>query len=1024
MKNTLLNSTIWLAPDRGRNHQHIIEKSWLAMTLTILFGLFSSPLYADRDCEDYSNGDDGWDGYGHQAEECIWFYNDTNDAIMIHRWDNYDDSEDADGGDDVKTFNPLWEADQAGRYLYLPPGRFTPVAWIDDNDWSPMWYDQAPKIEWRTFVEANNAIFKTGYIKAAIAFGQVTNYEFRLREGDSWLDSQAYKDITSNGKKYRIYGADSGINGDQYDTDRVFTIRELDEDGNEFGNLGYVPPDTSKDSNKLNVMNFNTYLLDVFKPHKIERAKATAYAKERLFENVDILVLNEIAHRSGNGNWDGVELVNDLCCDADDIFQDKTDYVDGEPTTEFPTTSGGVIILSKYKNSLSEEYQEKFNQASGADDLMPKGFMRVKFTKPGDNGSKEYVILGTHLQADAGNTEANIRVSQMTQMKKAGDAIDDNIPVIYVGDFNVEEYYSHNGEKRSEFDNMEAALNADIFFDNKTGPLRWSDEWESNFWPNGDHEGTPVTEAYDFILHSRAHPQPTANTWRYLPLLSDKSYMPTGAAEHLSDHHAVVAELDYTNREKDWADKMGALFSFTNGNPDDVSDEEYTAHKRSVLESYRTVLAPTPYFDRFGNASSALYFSGANYARAYDTASPSNYETFSYTDGTTSKQYHHAAVKFKPVGQDITIGAWVCPEEWSAATYQTVMSTNGLNAGGKNDAGYRLYLKDNGTWGAAFGDGNSRWYNNSSEHGFSDGQCHHLAATYDGDYIKLFEDGDQVSSYNIPSSSDKFDIHYDNNPLTIGANSSDPSYEPSTEFFKGAIDEVFVIGEALNESELMDAIHMAGHWKLQGGDAHDSSLQNQDGVVNGARTTYDKDQVWDKALQFNGISDYVLIENKRDGQAPYQESPYAMTIATWACNDDWSNGNNQTMISSQQSGGFRFYVTSSGYLRAHFWKDSGSYRYTTSSGLSNGQCHHLATSYSGNEIKLYIDGVLRKTEPYTSSKRIYFNSNIGLVIGAEPDSSSNPNDVVSHYQGKIYDSRIYNKVLSDSEITSLYNSTK
>ena len=58
----------------------------------------------------------------------------------------------------------------------------------------------------------------------------------------------------------------------------------------------------------------------------------------------------------------------------------------------------------------------------------------------------------------------------------------------------------------------------------------------------------------------------------------------------------------------------------------------------------------------------------------------------------------------------------------------------------KNDAGYRLYLKDNGTWGAAFGDGNSRWYNNSSEHGFSDGQCHHLAATYDGDYIKLFED--------------------------------------------------------------------------------------------------------------------------------------------------------------------------------------------------------------------------------------------------------------------------------------------
>ncbi|MEM3092934.1 MAG: phospholipase D-like domain-containing protein, partial [Candidatus Nitrosocaldus sp.] len=97
---------------------------------------------------------------------------------------------------------------------------------------------------------------------------------------------------------------------------------------------------------------------------------------------------------------------------------------------------------------------------------------------------------------------------------------------------------------------------------------------------------------------------------------------------------------------------------------------------------------------------------------------------------------------------------------------------------------------------AGFEDANGRDYFVTSPNTYNDGQWHYAVVTYDGSTLRLYVDGQQVSSLNTNGAAPATDTM----PLTIGKNSS-----TNSRYFIGDIDEVRIYNRALTAQEVNDA---------------------------------------------------------------------------------------------------------------------------------------------------------------------------------------------------------------------------
>jgi hypothetical protein len=79
-------------------------------------------------------------------------------------------------------------------------------------------------------------------------------------------------------------------------------------------------------------------------------------------------------------------------------------------------------------------------------------------------------------------------------------------------------------------------------------------------------------------------------------------------------------------------------------------------------------------------------------------------------------------------------------------------------------------------------------------------EWHHIVATYNGSFMRLYMDGVEQSSGAATGS-----ILYDNNTVLIGADSNQADHTPD-EGWSGAIDEVLIYNRALNETEIAQII--------------------------------------------------------------------------------------------------------------------------------------------------------------------------------------------------------------------------
>jgi hypothetical protein len=112
---------------------------------------------------------------------------------------------------------------------------------------------------------------------------------------------------------------------------------------------------------------------------------------------------------------------------------------------------------------------------------------------------------------------------------------------------------------------------------------------------------------------------------------------------------------------------------------------------------------------------------------------------------------------------------------------------------------------------------------------------------------------------------------------------------------------------------------------------------------------------------------------------------------------------------------------------------SGAYPYTSGRNVRDGQWHHIVASYvsaaqkvpyDGNSTaRIYIDGALATTKNVVGGLAMTTSSTIPITIGVSIEDTGYDFIYRDGQYGYIDDVRLYDNVMTASEVTDLYNST-
>jgi len=201
---------------------------------------------------------------------------------------------------------------------------------------------------------------------------------------------------------------------------------------------------------------------------------------------------------------------------------------------------------------------------------------------------------------------------------------------------------------------------------------------------------------------------------------------------------------------------------------------------------------------------------------------------------------------------------------------------------------------------------------------------------------------------------------------------------------------------------------LVGWWPFNG-NAQDESINTNDGTVNGATLTTDRFGNTNSAYSFDGVNDYILC-------SPNQINLNGNSFS-WSL---WLKKNNLaigalfiTQGSANTNYGFHLGFTTNSIFRFGFYNND------LDANISNTDVNNWYF-YSGtydatiNQRKLYINGVLNTTDTpisdYLSSGDLFLGGTINKNGWAQ-----------SSFNGKLDDIGIWNRALTQQEITNLYN---
>jgi hypothetical protein len=197
---------------------------------------------------------------------------------------------------------------------------------------------------------------------------------------------------------------------------------------------------------------------------------------------------------------------------------------------------------------------------------------------------------------------------------------------------------------------------------------------------------------------------------------------------------------------------------------------------------------------------------------------------------------------------------------------------------------------------------------------------------------------------------------------------------------------------------------LVGWWQFNEGSgtkAADSSGSGNDGTLSGPVTW---DTGWDgtACLSFNGPYNFVRVPdsaslNMTDG----------ITIAAWV-NPRWT-GNNRIMQKSTEGSDNQYRLLKEGGNNIRFHVPPFPNLEATGFIPAKGEWSHLAGTYDGKEVRIYINGKMVASQAASGRMDI---SNGPLFIGTKHSTAPAGDE----YNGLMDDVRIYNRGLSEAEI--------
>jgi len=195
---------------------------------------------------------------------------------------------------------------------------------------------------------------------------------------------------------------------------------------------------------------------------------------------------------------------------------------------------------------------------------------------------------------------------------------------------------------------------------------------------------------------------------------------------------------------------------------------------------------------------------------------------------------------------------------------------------------------------------------------------------------------------------------------------------------------------------------LVAHYRFEG-NTNDSSVNGYDGMVTGTSyTTGVVGQAIDIAL-----TEFVSMANTANN---LPSSNSARSVSFWAYPNDLSNYHNMVSMGlANANGRFSIRIQASTGLLEYIGQSND---YATSHALSANVWQHIVVTHDGSTMNFYADGSL------VDSNATSLNTSAGgnLRLGVNVDGSND-----EWYDGALDEVRIYDRVLSSSEIALLYN---
>jgi hypothetical protein len=197
---------------------------------------------------------------------------------------------------------------------------------------------------------------------------------------------------------------------------------------------------------------------------------------------------------------------------------------------------------------------------------------------------------------------------------------------------------------------------------------------------------------------------------------------------------------------------------------------------------------------------------------------------------------------------------------------------------------------------------------------------------------------------------------------------------------------------------------LVAHWTFDDGTAHDSAGTNN-GTIYGAVPAASK---IGGSLNFDGINDYVQVNDNTS-----LDITNAITISAWVKRDLTGVRHNVVCktTNTMPYDGYHLIIGAADEV-AFTLAINGHWNGVEGGAIDAGNWHHLAGTYDGTQLTLYIDGspVVSEIDPGTIGV-----NNQNLYIGrAVPNYGY-------FFDGNIDDVRIYNRALNGNEVQQLYN---